>query len=92
MSAMTFTTPAGSKSLHNSPKRRVVSGVVGAGFTTTVFPASSAGARTPCQDPFVRRIDHIEAACPRDQLAIDQQLEIVRRIELQFGIHGGWVS
>src|SRR5665213_866899 len=41
---MTLSTPGGSKSAHSSPNSKVVSGVVGAGFATTVLPASSAGA------------------------------------------------
>jgi acyl-CoA reductase-like NAD-dependent aldehyde dehydrogenase len=40
--AMTLSTPFGSASLISSAKRRVASGVVGAGFTTSVLPASSA--------------------------------------------------
>ena len=43
-SAMTLSTPGGRIDAASSPKRRVVSGVVGAGFATTVLPASSAGA------------------------------------------------
>ena len=40
-----FTTPGGSSAWrHTSAKRSAVSGVVSAGFSTTVFPAASAGA------------------------------------------------
>ena len=39
---MMFTTPGGTMSLMISPSFRAVRGVVGAGFTMTVFPASSA--------------------------------------------------
>ena len=40
-----FTTPGGRPaSAHNSAKRSAVSGVNSAGFSTTVFPAASAGA------------------------------------------------
>src|SRR5262249_38217031 len=41
-SVMTLSTPLGRMSLTSSAKRSVDSGVVGAGFTTSVFPASSA--------------------------------------------------
>ena len=41
-SVMTFSTPFGRMSLTSSAKRSVASGVVGAGFTTRVLPASSA--------------------------------------------------
>ena len=36
-------TPGGRMSAHHSAKRSVVSGVVSAGFSTTVLPAPSAG-------------------------------------------------
>src|SRR3546814_2920586 len=39
-----LTTPDGTTSAHSSPRRSVVSGVVGAVLTTTVLPAASAGA------------------------------------------------
>jgi hypothetical protein len=39
-----LTTPGGTILAISSPKRSAVSGVVGAGFTTTVLPAISAGA------------------------------------------------
>ena len=40
-----FTTPGGSSAWRQtSAKRSAVSGVVSAGFSTTVFPAASAGA------------------------------------------------
>ena len=42
-SAMMFITPGGKASFNSAPSRNVASGVVGAGFTTTVLPASSAG-------------------------------------------------
>jgi len=41
-SAMTLSTPGGSKSATNSAKRNVASWVVAAGFRTPVFPATSA--------------------------------------------------
>ena len=41
---MMLSTPGGSISAQSSPNSSVVSGVVGAGFATTVLPASSAGA------------------------------------------------
>ncbi len=42
-SATMLTTPAGTMSLMSSPSFSEVSGVVGAGFSTTVLPARSAG-------------------------------------------------
>ena len=41
-SVMTLSTPLGRMSLISSANFSVASGVVGAGFTTTVLPASSA--------------------------------------------------
>jgi hypothetical protein len=43
-STSVLTTPGGSRRAHSSPNRSVVSGVVGAGLSTIVLPASSAGA------------------------------------------------
>ena len=40
---MILTTPAGKMSRHNSPSISAVTGVVGAGFSTIVLPAITAG-------------------------------------------------